>query len=144
MWGDTGQRGNCNCILTIPVHDSHRMGKAIVTTTTIRFYHYEGIIHTECQFKLSAYSYNSITLCMYICMYVLFFIIRSTALLLQSQHNIFNSYLDGHGESLGLSQSNIDTVKQWFMIITYAFIGLAVLQVRTTSILTEHKFIPYY
>ena len=83
---------------------------------------------------------------MYVSIYILcmfYFLISSAALLLQSQHNIFNSYLDGHGESLGLSQSNIDTVKQWFMIITYAFIGLAVLQVRTST-LTEHKFIPYY
>ena len=75
MWGDTGQRGNCNCIRTIPVHDSHRMGKATVitvTTTTIRFYHYEGIIYTENQLNCPIIRIILLVY-VYICMYVFFF-----------------------------------------------------------------------
>ena len=48
----------------------------------------------------------------------------------QAQQSLFNSYIDDQGNDIGLSTANINTIKDWYNIIAYAFIVLSVVQVE--------------
>lgn len=42
--------------------------------------------------------------------------------------SVIIAYISDHGEELGLSQSNIDTVKNWFVVIVIAFFASAIFE----------------